>query len=157
MLSLGSKSKNTMSATDMVQLQSSDGVDFSVPRSVASMSVTLDHMLHDISRSQSDEAIPLPNVNAKALEKVIEYCKHHEKDEPVPASDAAKQEHSVHNISAWDKQFMQVEMGLLFDIILAANFLDIKSLLDLGCKTVASMIIGKTPEEIEQTFRIPTQ
>jgi hypothetical protein len=64
----------------------------------------------------------------------------------------------------------------------AANFLDIKGLLDLGCKTVASMIIGttttttpnsrmhalnttrharhttgKTPEEIEQLFRIPTQ
>lgn len=55
----------------------------------------------------------------QALEKVIEYCKHHEKDEPAPAtSDASKQEHSVHNISAWDKQFMQVEMGLLFDIIL---------------------------------------
>jgi hypothetical protein len=46
---VGSKSKNTMSATDMVQLQSSDGVDFSVPRSVASMSVTLDHMLHGAS------------------------------------------------------------------------------------------------------------
>ncbi len=42
-----------MSATDMVQLQSSDGVDFSVPRSVASMSVTLDHMLHGTMHSIS--------------------------------------------------------------------------------------------------------
>jgi S-phase kinase-associated protein 1 len=32
--------------------------------------------------------------------------------------------------------------------------LDIKSLLDLGCKTVANMIKGKTPGEIGETFTI---
>jgi len=32
--------------------------------------------------------------------------------------------------------------------------LDIKSMLDLTCKTVAKMITGKTPEEIRATFNI---
>jgi hypothetical protein len=35
-----------------------------------------------------------------------------------------------------------------------SNYLDIPSLLDLGCKTVANMIKGKTPEEIRSTFGI---
>lgn len=37
----------------------------------------------------------------------------------------------------------------------AANFLDIQSLLDLTCKTVANMIKGKTPEQIRAEFDIP--
>lgn len=39
-------------------------------------------------------------------------------------------------------------------LIQAANYLDIKPLLDVGCKTVANMIKGKSPEEIRKTFNI---
>ena len=37
----------------------------------------------------------------------------------------------------------------------AANYQNIKPLLDLTCLTVANMIKGKTPEEIRKTFNIP--
>ena len=43
-------------------------------------------------------------------------------------------------------------LSLLFDQ--AANYLDIKSLLDVLCRTVADMIKGKDPEEIRRRFHV---
>ena len=45
-------------------------------------------------------------------------------------------------------------LNLTFLTLQAANYLDIKGLLDVTCKTVANMIKGKTPEEIRKTFNI---
>jgi len=47
-----------------------------------------------------------------------------------------------------------LEQVWLFELILAANYMDIKPLLDLTCATVASMIKGKTPDVIRATFNI---
>jgi len=38
---------------------------------------------------------------------------------------------------------------------LAANYLDIKGLLDLSCAKIASLMKGKTAEEIRKVFNIP--
>lgn len=42
----------------------------------------------------------------------------------------------------------------VFVLFQAANYLNIKSLLDLGCQTVADMMKGKTPVEIRKIFHI---
>ena len=57
-------------------------------------------------------------------------------------------------VPEWDAKFVEVEQEMLFELILAANFMDIKSLLDLTCAKVASMMKGKTPEEIRTCFGI---
>ena len=113
----------------------------------------------------------------------MEYCEHH-RGEPLPAADADSNQDETRkrstDISEWDQKFITVVQEMLFEIILAANYLDIKPLLcvlphrpcrdrprplprrstaltarrDVGCKTVANMIKGKTPEEIRKLFNI---
>jgi S-phase kinase-associated protein 1 len=119
-----------------------------------------------------EEVVPLPNVNAAILKKVIQWCTYH-KDDPPPAEDDENKEKRTDDISSWDTEFLKVDQGTLFELILvcntqyfmflsdlflfllqAANYLDIKGLLDVTCKTVANMIKGKTPEEIRKTFNI---
>lgn len=127
---------------------------FEVPKEVAEMSLTVKNMIDDVGDGGvPDVPIPLPNVSAKILEKVIQYCDHHHKH-PTPQSDDKKDEKRTDDISAWDSEFCRVDQATLFELILAANYLDIKPLLDLTCKTVANMIKGRTPEEIRKTFNI---
>ncbi|KAJ3379538.1 hypothetical protein HDU84_006593 [Entophlyctis sp. JEL0112] len=121
----------------MVRLTSSDLVEFVVDRPVAERSLLLRNML-----------------------EVIEYCDHHRND-PLPTADDEKdaafdapgsvgrRRAAADDIDEWDAAFIKVENNeLLFDIILAANYLDIKPLLDLGCKAVANMLKGKKAEEL---------
>jgi len=57
-------------------------------------------------------------------------------------------------VKEFDKNFIRVEQSMLFELILAANFLNMQDLLDLGCQTVANSIKGKSPEEIRKQFNI---
>jgi S-phase kinase-associated protein 1 len=57
-------------------------------------------------------------------------------------------------ISPWDKEYADVDQPTIFQLMVAANYLDIKPLLELTCKTVANMINGKTPDEIRALFNI---
>merc|ERR1719487_2755319 len=58
------------------------------------------------------------------------------------------------NVCKWDCDFLDVEQDVLFELILAADYLDIKPLLDLTCAQVAAMIKSKTPEELRKQFKI---
>lgn len=132
-------------------LESSDNKQFKVDKEVAKKSILIKNMLEDIGED-NDEPIILHNVNEKVLELVIEWCKHHKDDKEDDKED--EQEKRTIDIDEWDQKFMEVDQETLFDIILAANYLDIKHLLNIGCKTVANMIKGKSAEEIRKTFNI---
>ncbi|KAI9741840.1 MAG: hypothetical protein M1834_000228 [Cirrosporium novae-zelandiae] len=133
-------------------LMSSDGETITVDRAVAEKSVLIKNLLEDIPGTSED--IPIPNVTGSVLKKVIEWCEHHKADPPAPNDDDSDSRKKTTDIEEWDSKFMAVDQEMLFEIILAANYLDIKALLDTGCKVVANMIKGKTPEEIRKTFNI---
>lgn len=135
-----------------LKLESSDGETFTIDSDVIRQSQTIDNMMQDLPEQGDDEAIPLPNVNGNILQKVIEWCKHHKNDPPAQEDDET--EKRTDDIPSWDQEFLKVDQGTLFELIMAANYLDIKRLLDLCCKNIANMIKGKTAEEIRKTFNI---
>ncbi|KAG6388474.1 hypothetical protein SASPL_149901 [Salvia splendens] len=147
-----------MSSTDnngskKITMRSSDGEVFEVDESVALESQTIKHIIED---DCADNVIPLPNVTGKILSKVIEYCKRHVDSAASATNSEDKLASAVSDeeLKAFDVDFVKVDQATLFDLILAANYLNIKTLLDLTCQTVADKIKGKTPEEIRKTFNI---
>ncbi|KAI3698852.1 hypothetical protein L2E82_42724 [Cichorium intybus] len=133
------------SNSKVIVLRSSDGETFEVAEAVALESQTIKHMIED---DCANTIIPLPNVTSKTIAKVIEYCKKHV-DTPETDDKTAKE-----SLNSFDTEFVKVDQGTLFDLILAANYLNIKSLLDLTCQAVADMMRGKNPEEIRKLFNI---
>ena len=85
--------------------------------------------------SQDEEVVPLPNVNAAILKKVIQWATYHKDDPPLPEDDENK-EKRTDDICSWDADFLKVDQGTLFELILAANYLDIKVSLALILKTL---------------------
>ncbi|XP_030508459.2 SKP1-like protein 1A [Cannabis sativa] len=130
---------SSSSSSKKITLISSDGESFEMEEAVAMQSQMIKFMIED---GCADNAIPVPNVTANILAMVIEYCKKHI-DSPNDV-----------DLESWDANFVKVDQATLYDLIMAANYLNIKDLLDLTCQTVADMIKGKTPEEIRKTFNI---
>ena len=138
-----------------IKLVSKDGQSFSVDTAVAKKSETIKTMLEDLGLEEGgdDEPVPLPNVSGPILEMVIRWAEHHVNDPPA-ADPEEEQRETQKEVPEWDRKFFDVDQSTVFQLILAANYMDIKVMLDLGCKTVANMIKGKTPEEIRKTFNI---
>mmetsp|Transcript_10860 Transcript_10860/g.13737 ORF Transcript_10860/g.13737 Transcript_10860/m.13737 type:complete len:168 (+) Transcript_10860:99-602(+) len=138
----------------IVNLMSKEGDAFPVPANVAKMSELVKSMIDDEEDDENTPEIPLPNVKATVLKKVIEFCTHYGTEPMDEIEKPLKSSTMSQVVQKWYADFVNVDQALLFELILAANFMDIKPLLDLTCATVASMIKGKTPEEIRRTFNI---
>ncbi|PRP85976.1 S-phase kinase-associated protein 1 [Planoprotostelium fungivorum] len=146
-------------ASESISVTTSDDQTIQLSRKHAQMSQTINSMLED-SVGADQEAIPLPNVSSEVLKKVIDWCTHHEND-PAPVEKVKKlnkkREYKAKNSTIsdeWDKNFVNAELRVIVDILLAANYLDVKGLFELMCKHIANELKGKTPDQIRERFGI---
>ncbi|XP_010514084.1 PREDICTED: SKP1-like protein 14 [Camelina sativa] len=146
-------------SSNKIVLTSSDGESFQVEEQVARKLQIIAHMIED---DCTDKAIPLSNVTGEILGLVIEYCKRHVDDKDSDSIEATNDSEATEATEAkeelvrtWDKEFMKsLDLETIFSVILAANYLSIKSLLDLTTQYVADYIKDKTPEEVRKIFNI---
>jgi len=106
-----------------------------------------------IENDSSATEVPLPGVEGAILKLVTEYMDHHKGVEP-PIIDKPLRSKIMREVckDSWDADFIDGigdDRQKLYDLILAANYMDIKSLLHLGCAKVASLIKGQPLEKIK--------
>jgi len=105
-------------------------------------------------RIVGSDVLEFPEIQGSSLEKLVEFCS---LLNVVPMGEIEKPLRSpnlkdvVPEVYA---DFTDIEQDVLFQLIMLANQFDCPQLLDLTSAKVASMIKGKTPEEIRQTFNI---
>ncbi|KAM8711212.1 hypothetical protein ACLKA7_000362 [Drosophila subpalustris] len=138
----------------IIRLESSDKEIFDTDTEIAKCSETIKTALEDLGDEGDNSILPLPNVNSAILRKVLHWATYHAQDDPQEAQEDENKEKRTDDISSWDADFLKVDQGTLFELILAANYLNIQGLLDVTCKTCANMIKGKSLQDIRETFAI---
>jgi len=133
-----------------IKLVSKDGKDFSLEKKYVFISTLVKTSLEtDATASE----VPMLGVKGDILSKVVDYMIHHKGSEP-PIIEKPLRSKIMKDVckDAWDADYID-KIGenrqQLYDLILAANYMDIKSLLHLGCAKVASLIKGQPLEKIK--------
>lgn len=96
-------------------------------------SETLKNLIEDVG---TNSTIPLPNISSKNFKKILEYLSHPRE-------------------TPWDAEFTaQMAQDDLYELLLATNFLDIKSLMNMLCSAAAALMKDKSVEELRDMFAI---
>lgn len=127
-----------------INLISSDNKVFQVNKDIATISNTVENLLEDTECNM----IPIPNINSNTMEKVLEFAKiETQRDKNANKNESDRVEFEKGFLDSLDKI-------ALFDVIVAANYLHINSLLDITCQRVTDMMKKMTPEQIREEFHI---
>jgi S-phase kinase-associated protein 1 len=164
---MSNKNENPSSSSIKITLKTSDGEVFEVEEAVAMEFVTVKSFFEDDAVSQSTP-MPLPNVSSFALSRVIVYCRRIlEIRAKLPtvstASDAEAGEEELKEAEkkvkeerkAFEAEFLKEESNEgIMELILAANYLDIKEMLEFLNQSVANRIQNKSVEYVRNFFGI---
>jgi len=138
----------------LVKLISCDNECFEVPRNVAERSGFVKRVLGEtgaappaVPLAYVSPAVTLANVSGRILAKIIDYCVH------VPAAETVVPSRD-RSMSEWETEYCRMNGTLMYELIVAARYLEIRQLVDVLCMTLSDMIKGKTPSQIRATFNI---
>ncbi|CAN6200870.1 unnamed protein product [Urochloa humidicola] len=133
-----------------ITLVSSDGEQFEVPEAAASLSQVIRRSAIDNDKGSptaagADLGCQLSRIPGKVLAMVLEYCNKHA---AMSSSANSKEE-----LRSYDEKFIEVDQFTLYDLLVAAYYLEIQELLDLACQ-VYDRLEEKTRVESRKAFRV---
>ena len=139
-----------MDVEKTIKVKSSDGKVIELSTKAASKSKLLSGVIQDYPE---DSEFPLNKINGATLEKVKEYLVHYQDSEPRQIEKPLPKDFKD-CVDEWDYKFIGDDNTQILAIIFAANFMDIKPLLELAAAKVATLIRGTTTESIRKDFEI---
>ena len=101
------------------------------------------------------EIIPLPQLNEPCIEKLIEWCTHHEHDPPPPPVVEGEEDIALFNdeIGEWDQEFLKMEDSVLFDLILVRILLLCWPRHAVGCNCAKVYLVSVVFYSVDNAYR----
>mmetsp|Transcript_30518 Transcript_30518/g.34688 ORF Transcript_30518/g.34688 Transcript_30518/m.34688 type:complete len:181 (+) Transcript_30518:160-702(+) len=138
--------------SDTVTLVSKEGEKIEVSSKITAMSGLIKNIIED---QDSKEDIVFDAISTVTLNRIVNYCQHHEFINPEPLKKPLPSNKLEDFLGDWDREFLEaLKEEELTDLINAANFLDVKALIDICCARVAAMFKGKSIDELRAEYNI---
>ncbi|GMT20339.1 hypothetical protein PFISCL1PPCAC_11636, partial [Pristionchus fissidentatus] len=91
-------------------------------------------------------------IHSSALKLALKWCEKHKGE--TSTTELIKDASKIPKMDEWDRQFLNIDTPVLISLLKAANTMEIKSLIDMGCKAIADLIKGKSTDEMREIFNL---
>ncbi|KAK6924348.1 SKP1 component, POZ domain [Dillenia turbinata] len=124
-----------------ITLKSEEGELIEIEERVARQSDVIKNILDEVESQNVD--IPVPNVKASILNKVISYCTFY-----------LQKKSDKEALKAFNKEFVEENWNILLDLITATNYLLVKQMYEFMCQAVANKMKKMSVEEVREYFGV---
>jgi len=141
-----------------------DNCKIPVSLEAAKQSWVICTMLEDLGYTEVETGspIPVPTVDGKTMEKVVEWCEHHRNDPLVETKDDDYGLNSIRRkpgyeivVPEWDAKFLKaIDDFMIKEILRAADFLEIPLLEEYAVKMIACRISGMSTQQMRDFFNV---
>ena len=140
-----------MSENTLITLKSSEDKQFKISEKAAKRAKVFNDLLEDYGKNEN---IPL-EINSETLESVIKYLEHYENQEPKNIEKPLKSGDLTKVLDTWDYEFIsKFSLEKSVDLVNAANYINLDSLLQLSLCRIASEMVDQPIEEVQKKFGI---
>ncbi len=140
-----------MAENTFITLKSSEDKQFKISEKAAKRAKVFNDLLEDYGKNEN---IPL-EINSETLESVIKYLEHYENQEPKNIEKPLKSGDLTKVLDTWDYEFIsKFSLEKSVDLVNAANYINLDSLLQLSLCRIASEMVDQPIEEVQKKFGI---
>ena len=122
--------------------------------SLKSEAAKISNFIFNYLNDYPNEDLYLKNLKYPTLKMIKKYLEHYIHKTPKKIEMPLPNKEFKDCIDEWDYDFINCDTETILELMVAANFLDINSLLDLTSAKIASLIKGKNPEEIRRILNM---
>jgi S-phase kinase-associated protein 1 len=143
-------------ASEQVELQACDG-NLKVSVDLATVSATLRDLIEDAG---IENPIPIPNITKDRLNRIFAFIAEHVEISKIPVDETAKKDEMEKPKKPWELEGWELNhvKDYTFEevchMLVATNYLDIQSFLNVLLKHGANQLKGKTPDQLCEFFGV---
>ncbi|KAI1299377.1 Suppressor of kinetochore protein 1 [Halotydeus destructor] len=159
---MASNEEETPSRDLKIKIVTNDAMEFVVDQRVANAFKVIHDMLETLRGGYEDgdvqdfdTPVRLQNVRGDIMKEMLDWVDHHKDDPDTSDEEEQYRDRRTDDIPQWDKNFVgRWEKPVLYEVLQACNYLDLRPLLEICCKTIANMIKGKSVEQVREILQI---